>query len=249
VPCLAVLCCCRDAPALAQRLALRCWLAALRGGERVAAAFLHWNAFHSLHRAVYWSVLYVLAAFLDVAGAVTAARRYAAAAEANALSQPLRGEAKEQQSWRPLRRAEEYESLLCCALYTAGGLLFLIGSVLYLPSIGLSNAGTLTFRAGSCAYISGSAVGAVRALQAPRVGQPAPQLNLLGLAALLQFVCGSSLFITGGACFQGGQGKAGAIAWLIGSRAFLTGSVTSVAAAGGGAAPEPAVAAECDEEQ
>ena len=195
------------------------------------------------------SVLYVLAAILDLRGAVTAARRRSAT-EAGALSQPLRGVAPES-SWRPLRCAEEYESLTCCVLYAFGGLLFLAGSVLYLPTLGLDNAGTLTFRAGSCAYISGSACGAVRALQAPRQGQPPPQWNALGLSALAQFVCGSSLFIMGGAEFQSGRARAGAIAWLVGSIAFLTGSVTSAVAAGFKDPPsaEEVVAAEagCDE--
>jgi len=85
-----------------------------------------------------------------------------------------------------------------------------------------------------CAYICGSALSALRALQAPRRGQPPQPLNALGLAALCQFSCGRSLYIAGGAELRAAQPRrAGAVAWLIGSVAFLTGSVSSAMGAVG----------------
>lgn len=182
------------------------------------------------------SVAYTATALLDQRSAVAAVLASRPAA-ADLLSAPFRTEAAEPK-WRPFRCGEAHESLAVCTLYLCGGLLFLAGSVLYLPQCGLSEAGTLTFRGGSCAYICGSALSALRALQAPRRGQPPPPLNALGLAALCQFSCGSSLYIAGGAEFESGAARAGAVAWLIGSVAFLTGSVSSAVGAAGAAGAE-----------
>ena len=181
------------------------------------------------------SVLYVLAAVVDF-GDAYAAHRARSRCPAGAVTEELLTADDTAKPYRWLRGPAEVESLFTNGCSLAGGLLFLAGSVLFWPALGAvskSQAGTFVFRAGSCCYITGSLCGLVRLLSPARVGDTlsgAPLPRALWVATLIQFLCGSSLFITGGVVLNQGLTAAGAKSWLAGSVAFLGGSLTNAVA-------------------
>jgi len=125
------------------------------------------------------------------------------------------------------RFPKKVETLIQCYLFLLGANLFLIGSVLYMPQTGLKGMyGTFVFRAGSCTYITAALYGLMMVFF-PHVPTPVP-INPLAVSVSVQYMCGSTLFITGGQFFVETDFTIGAWIWVVGSILFTSGSITGL---------------------
>ena len=124
------------------------------------------------------------------------------------------------------RFAQSTEALVQNYLYLIGAALFLFGSVLYMPQMGLKTTyGTYVFRVGSSTYLVASAYGL--ALQMYPHGHEVAR-NLLAVSTCVQYMLGSALFLVGGELFLKTNLVLGAWIWVVGSVLFTTGSLTAV---------------------
>jgi len=124
------------------------------------------------------------------------------------------------------RFAQSTEALVQNYLYLIGAALFLFGSVLYMPQMGLKTTyGTYVFRVGSSTYLVASAYGL--ALQMYPHGHEVAR-NLLAVGTCVQYMLGSALFLVGGELFLKTNLVLGAWIWVVGSVLFTTGSLTAV---------------------
>jgi hypothetical protein len=108
--------------------------------------------------------------------------------------------------------------------YLLGGLLFLLGSILYWPdfSSSLNNYGTSVFRAGSCCYLSGSLMSMINLLRAPSK-KSCCSTTMLWLYVLIQYMIGAICYILGGIFSQLNVGYVVEM-WLVGSFLFTGGA-------------------------
>lgn len=115
--------------------------------------------------------------------------------------------------------------LFICIFYENGGILFLVASVLYWPDFkepSLANSGTWVFRFGSFNYIAGSLICLKGVLKMKN-----SLSKFMWISVLVQYMLGSTAFITGGILSQTG-GKYGTQAWLAGSVLFTGGALAGV---------------------
>jgi hypothetical protein len=107
-----------------------------------------------------------------------------------------------------------------------GACLLLGGSMAFLPTFSPQGAtvGTYTFRCGSICYICSSLWSLIQLLRTvPRTPHHG-RLRRHQIGALVAYLSGSSLFITGGACFLLQIPAVASSFWMLGSSCFLLGS-------------------------
>jgi hypothetical protein len=115
------------------------------------------------------------------------------------------------------------------ASYLIGAIVFLIGSVLFLPTVGKYNAGALCFILGSLLFVSGAVLNAMQIFQAPS----ARAARYLLLTAIC-YIIGSTMFVVASVPyffpFESAKDKELIYRWLaqqyiVGSLFFLVGGL------------------------
>lgn len=130
-----------------------------------------------------------------------------------------------------VRKDLVWESLNA-ALYKIGGVIFIIGSVLFFPAFAkYADIGAWSFIAGSVLYLVVTGHDLLEVFNAGRhrKGEPSVWDRLETLAALT-YVTGTILFIVGSVCFlkRYDATEAGAYCFVVGSLLFVVGAVVNV---------------------
>jgi hypothetical protein len=109
-----------------------------------------------------------------------------------------------------------------------GGLLFLTGSILYLPQIAAETSfyGTWLFRIGSCTYTTSSVILIYNLLSVPS-DKSCCSLTMLYLLAIIQYILGSICFFIGG-IFSELKMSYVVEMWLMGSFLFTGGATVKL---------------------
>jgi hypothetical protein len=107
-----------------------------------------------------------------------------------------------------------------------GACLLLGGSMAFLPPFAPGGAivGTYTFRCGSICYICSSLWSLFALLRTVPATPHHGRLRRRQMGALVAYLCGSSLFVTGGACFLLQIPAVASSFWMLGSSCFVLGS-------------------------
>jgi hypothetical protein len=110
--------------------------------------------------------------------------------------------------------------------YLLGGILFLLGSCMYLPAIvqDLGRLGTWIFRLGSFAYLTGSFTSLYRIYKSHKKEEKISLSTAMWIAVLLVYIMGSFTYLTGGILNEAHL-PFGNEMWVIGGVCFATGGI------------------------
>jgi len=130
------------------------------------------------------------------------------------------------------REHELFWESLNAVFYKVGGLIFIIGSVLFFPAFSAyEDLGAWSFVIGSLFYLLVTGHDLLEVLNARRQrSQPASIWNRLEALAAITYVSGTMLFIAGSLCFlkRFDAADAGAYCFIIGSLLFVAGAIVNV---------------------
>jgi len=121
------------------------------------------------------------------------------------------------------------KQMMITVFYVNGGILFLLGSILYWPDFSseTNNAGTWVFRFGSINYLCGSFLGLYNNCRRTNTSTTFVNITCMWNSVIIQYIFGALCFILGGILSQTGN-KFSSETWLVGSVLFFGGALTGV---------------------
>jgi hypothetical protein len=157
-----------------------------------------------------------IAAFVDI---VPAMRRVKTDAEGKDAEMLVIDHEEENGKW--------LNNLVICIFYVLGGIFFLLGSVLYYPTIAENTLGTWIFRTGSICYTIGSFLSLHNIWNPYFKGKENVKITcttIMFTLTLVFYIIGSSLYIAGGILSQ--LDKSGVVdTWIAGAFFFSAGAI------------------------